>query len=230
MLQREHRVVPNPYLIKRLEALRGVMLHSYAGGASLSSASRGREREAFVNVALENVIAPPFRIGSGDITDSAGNRTGQLDTVIEFASSISFPMLSGAPRLYLAEGVCAVLEIKSDLSNQWNEVESARTKISAIKRNFGASITIGGTMPATVPHIAVGFTGWKALKTVEDKRRDSGLDGILFINEQLFVGGGYTATGPFALYTFFVLMQRLTTMMLGASGDYLAYVRDPAKP
>jgi hypothetical protein len=80
----------------------------------------------------ERNIAPPFRFGSGDITDASGNRSGQLDVVIEYGNSITFPnILPKTPRLYLAEGVCAVVDVKSALSTHWNEVTRSTAMAAA---------------------------------------------------------------------------------------------------
>ena len=59
----------------------------HKGGAGMSSASSGREREQFVDEFLRKVLPPAYPIGSGDVIDSFGGKTGQQDVVVEF----SFP-------------------------------------------------------------------------------------------------------------------------------------------
>jgi hypothetical protein len=89
----------------------------------------------YINLALSNVIAPPFRIGTGAITDIEGRISGQLDVVIEYQISVSLPLLLGdSPRLYLAESVCAVIEIKSDISSQWDEVVATAERVRSLQR------------------------------------------------------------------------------------------------
>jgi len=115
--------MPNEHVRNRVEALQKLLIQAHGGGDCLSSASKGGERQDFIDLVLRNVIAPPFRFGSGDITDLSGATTGQLDIVIEYGGSISFSLIPGSnTRLYLAEGVCAVIEVKSDVEAQWGEV------------------------------------------------------------------------------------------------------------
>lgn len=45
------------------------------GEGWLSDASRGVEREAFINAFLSDILTPQFRFGSGEITDQKGNRS-----------------------------------------------------------------------------------------------------------------------------------------------------------
>lgn len=100
---------------------------AHQAGGSMRSASKGNEREAFINAFLSEILPPQFRFGSGDITDQSANRSGQLDIVIEFPFVPSIPIVAGkSPRLYLAEGVLAVIEVKSDISvgNNQNEAKS----------------------------------------------------------------------------------------------------------
>ena len=46
--------------------------------------------------------------GSGDATDVAGNRSGQLDVVLEYPFAPSIPA-GGKTKLFLAEGVASVV-------------------------------------------------------------------------------------------------------------------------
>lgn len=122
----------------RICALFSALNTGYVGGSDLSSAAKGNEREQFVQTVLNNAFPPHYRFSSGDIVDSYGKKSGQVDIVLEQPRSYSFPLLSGGPRLYLAESVAAVIEVKSDLSNQWNEVIATANKLAEIKRKFSS--------------------------------------------------------------------------------------------
>lgn len=74
----------NEHVLQRLRGIQGELIAARAASSSMSAASRGREREAFVSRFLENVLPTPFRFGSGDVTDSDGRRSGQLDVVVEY--------------------------------------------------------------------------------------------------------------------------------------------------
>lgn len=143
----------------RLNAVRQQLLAAYAGSASLSSATKGRERELFVNLFLRHTFPPQFRFGAGEIADSRGNRTGQLDIVVELPFFPSLPLL-GVPdqRLYLVEGACAVLEVKSDLSGEWDAVERTAASLGPlVHAGFSGEACETRFGVECIAFIAVGF-------------------------------------------------------------------------
>jgi hypothetical protein len=211
-------VQPNRHIIARLEAMLAMLLEAHGGGSSMSAASKGRERERFVNSFLSQVFPPHFRFGSGDITDSAENKSGQIDVVIEYPNLYSFPILQSAPRLYLAEGVAVALEIKSDLSKQWPEIKATADKTKSLKRRFedyrmrekadrydaigddqsklrayelrqAASDLIAP--PEDIPLFVVGYNGWANVETLTKHMNKSEVDAVLQLDNQFFVARGY---------------------------------------
>jgi hypothetical protein len=104
--------VPNPHLLERIAAVQDTLFALYRGGKPMSSATKGREREYFVHEFLEQILPPVHRFGSGDVIDSHGHTTGQVDIVIEHPFLPSLPQPGGKERLYLAESVAAVIEVK----------------------------------------------------------------------------------------------------------------------
>lgn len=214
----------NHHVMNRLQALLDFFSAMDAGGRTLSSAMKGLERELFIHYALSHIIAPPFRIGSGDITDLSGERSGQLDIVIEYGNSISFPLVCAVhtPRLYLAEGVCAVIEVKSDLQRQWKEVLDSHRRLQFIRRTY-ADWASYGKMPQHIPHFAVGYRGWKTSETLQKKLEESGIEGLLVLEKGLFCGTKYREEGPASLYAFFMALQELTGGLLNVLSDYKAY-------
>lgn len=214
----------NIHVMNRLQALLDFFSAVDLGGKNMSSAAKGLERELFIHYALSHIIAPPFRIGSGDITDLSGCRSGQLDIVIEYGNSISFPLISAThtPRLYLAEGVCAVIEVKSDLTKQWTEVLSSHSRLEPIQRSYSDWISYG-RLPKEIPHFAVGYRGWKTLASLQKKLEESHLEGILVLDQGLFCGKKYQETGPASLYAFFIALQELTGGLISSLSDYKTY-------
>src|SRR5258708_486786 len=76
----------------------------------------------------------------------------------ERSSVPSFPLVGTAiPRLYLAEGVAAAIEVKSDISSQWDEAITTATSVSSLQTTSGAP----------VPFFIVGYRGWKTMDTLE---------------------------------------------------------------
>jgi hypothetical protein len=124
------------FLKPRLEAIHKMMMAGFYGSGELSSASKGHERELFINTFLSQIFPPNYRFGSGDIIDGHNEKSGQVDIVIEYSNFMSFPYLFGGPRLYLAEGVAAAIETKSNLCGQWEEALATAAKIKELKRIF----------------------------------------------------------------------------------------------
>lgn len=226
------RITHNQHLSSRLSAVFAALDAGYSAGLEMSSASKGAERELFVSTFLDEVFPPHYRFGTGDVTDSYNLKSGQVDIVLEHAHGFSFPVINNGPRMFLAESVAAVIEVKSDISNQWNEVLSTTSKIKALNRKFAsdhltqiiASIESGtmdfpndagqldqlkraqqnteGQGEPKIPVYAVGFKGWKTLETLKDKVADSDVDGVFIISERLFVGSRSSAIGLNSMLAF----------------------------
>lgn len=178
----------NRYVYERLAGIQDMLIAAHKGGGALSSATKGGEREHFIDSFLSQVLPPPYRFGSGDATDQNGNKSGQLDVVVEYPFLPSLPLVGGTNRLYLAEGIAAVIEVKSDLSGQWKEVLGTAERLSALTREFGI-MSVRGVEPSTrIPLYAVGYTGWKTIDTVRERLKDGAVQGILVIDSGIFVG------------------------------------------
>lgn len=180
----------NAHLESRLEAMRRMPLGAFAAGDFFASPTKGAEREAFLHSFLAQVLPPQSRFGMGEATDQAGTKSGQLDIVVEFPFLPSLPLISGrSPRLYLAEGVVAAIEVKSNLSDQWSEVVATAASLSRLSRHFGAGIAFGPKAGERVPLYAVGYTGWKQISTVRKNLVENpDVSGALIIDSGHFVG------------------------------------------
>jgi hypothetical protein len=178
--------------MERLEGIRRMLTGAHHAGSSMSSASKGNEREAFINGFLSQVMPSHFRFGSGDTTDQKGARSGQLDIVVEYPFVPSLPIVAGrSPRLYLAEGIVAVIEIKSNITSQWEEVEVTASQLSVLSRNYDypSGVFFGPRAGEKIPLYAVGYTGWKAFETVKKHLKpEIGINGVLVIEQGHFVG------------------------------------------
>lgn len=182
---------------QRLAAIRKQLLAAHDGSAGLSTATSGRERELFINLFLRNIFPPHFRFGSGDIADSQGSRTGQLDIVIELPFFPSLPLV-GIPeqRLYFVESACAVIEVKSNLKSQWLDVEDTASRLGNLMHG-GFTGTAHDTRFGVecVAFIAVGFHGWATASPLK-ARRKNGVDAILQFDPPFFVAPGRHSTDP----------------------------------
>lgn len=183
----------------RLLGIQRMLVGVHQASDPLSSASKGAEREAFINGFLRDVLPPIYRFGTGDVVDLSGNRSGQVDVVVENPFSPSLPITQSSPRLYLAEGVAAAIEVKSDLSKQWNELLGTARALQPLTLDpTRPRSTAGNALPDQIPLFAVGYTGWKTLETVVQHLNDApNLAAILVIDLGLFASkpayGGNTA-------------------------------------
>lgn len=199
----------------RLSAIASLLKAVHQGGSGMSAATVGYEREAIANLLVGNVIAPPFRLGSGDILDAFGAQSGQMDIVVEQTPSISFPLISGLhPRLYLAEGVAAVVEVKSNIAKQWEAVKDSSAKLAKLCRSYEDGGVRIGELSQQIPHFVVGYTGWDKPETLADKLINSALTGVLSIDPCVYCSRRDDAkkpyewlSGPIALARFMVEIE-----------------------
>jgi len=190
----------NDQLKRRLQGIREILMAHHHAGSLLPDAAKGAEREALVREFLEKVFPEPYRFGRGAVTDATGSISGQLDVVVEFPFLASFPAPGSAQRLYLAESVAFVIEVKSNLSKQWKEVEETVEKISGLRRRWRSHLNVNPEVGISnfsasfsrIPCVAVGFTGYKKTATLRKKLENTPVDrrpdAALVIESGAYVG------------------------------------------
>jgi len=164
------------------------------------------------------VLPNHYRFGTGDATDRSGAKSGQLDVVVEYPYVPSLPLVGAEKsRLYLAEGIGAVIEVKSDVAGQWAEVEETARKLSRLRRQYGAGISFGPQATPHIPFFVVGYTGWKKLDTLKSKLAPGVIEGILVIDQMLFAStptffGAQAAGTPAALWCLISAIHHASSM------------------
>ena len=223
--------MPNNFVLRRLAGIQAILNGVHQAGMPMSASSKGTERQAFIDNFLSNVLPPIYRFGTGDATDAAGQRSGQLDVVVEYPIAPSLPAVpgGGSTRLYLAESIAAVIEVKSDLSSQWKEAERTAAQLAPLRRSFGATMTFGGFPPAqNIPLFVAAYRGWKTVQIAQTHlATSSDISGILIIDSGLFVSsqqfGGVVASGPSALWGLICILHLITNSLQAASTDPTVY-------
>lgn len=125
----------NQFINERLEGIHQQLMGAYNASLCMSNATKGSEREFFVDLFLSNVLPTPYRFGSGDITDIHANRSGQIDIVVENPYLPSLPIVGCKNlRLYLAESVACAIEVKSSLDNQWDQVSNTLDRVKNLRK------------------------------------------------------------------------------------------------
>jgi hypothetical protein len=226
----------------RLAGIRQILIAHHAAGSLLPNASKGAEREALIREFLEKVFPFPYRFGSGAVIDSAGLVSGQLDVVVEWPFCASLPTLGGSERLYLAESVAFVVEVKSDLMAQWPQVEASVAKLRPVMRRWRSHLTVDpelgiSTNPASqsrIPCAVVGFSGYETsgalaqrLKnTPEDKRPDV----ALVLKSGAYVGwGNLEAIGDEGLFAFMCDGAYFVRNVITVEPDLKKYLKNQAE-
>ena len=187
----------------------------------MPSAPRGGERELVLRDLLRQVLPPIYRFGQGAITDSTNRLTGQIDVVMELPFGPSLPMPAGSHRLYLAESVAAVIEIKSDLSSQWNEVERTIRPIRQLERDIGQRPQPGKRIAPIegIPCYVIGFRGYATLKglasRLEGTESAARPHGALVIESGAFVGVTGQAIGEEGIYRFITELAEIFNSAIG---------------
>ena len=219
--------MPNQHVFQRLSGLQTILNGIHQSSVGLSSATIGGERAAFIDQFLSKVLPPIYRFGTGDVTDSSGAKSGQLDVVVEYPFAPSLPTVgSGQSRLYLAESAAAAIEVKSNIANQWNDAVKTAQALAPLKRAFGASMSFGLGPQAQIPLFAVGYTGWKTVQTLQSNLNSCPeIMGVLVIDAGIYVSKSATATGPWALWGLIADLHFVTNSLQSASTDPGAYAR-----
>jgi hypothetical protein len=221
--------MPNQRLLDRLEGVRSMLASVHHATAGSSSATKGTERSKFLDSFLAEALPSVYRFGEGDITDSAGRVSGQIDIVVEYPFAPNLPIQASQPRLYLAEGVAAAIEVKSNVSNQWSQVLHTATQLAPLRRAFGASVSMGLSPFPFIPLFAVGYVGWTTAQTIQQQlaAANEELAGVLVIDPGLYVSrfnGGTMAQGAAALWAFICDLHLVTNSLQSASTDPMAYL------
>lgn len=220
--------MPNQHVLQRLTGLQSILNGVHQSSVGLSSATIGQERAAFVDEFLSKVLPPIYRFGTGDATDAAGAKSGQLDVVVEYPFAPSLPMVgAGQSRLYLAESAAAVIEVKSNLSNQWNDAVNTAKALAPLKRSFGATMSFGAGPQPQIPMFAVGYTGWKTMPPLQSNLNNCpDIFGALVIDAGLYASkSGLVATGPWALWGLIIDLHFVTNSLQSASTSPLDYAK-----
>lgn len=214
------------------------MAHHQAG-ARLPRTAKGDERELLVREFLEKVFPAPYRFGSGAVTDANGAVSGQLDIVVEWPFFASFPTPGGSQRLYLADSVAFVIEVKSNLVSQWQEAEQSTEKLRRLRRRWRGHSSVGtqaeiasvGPSISRIPFVAVGFAGHKTLdglgKCIEDTPEDKRPDAALVIESGAYIGWLGRAIGPKGLFAFCVDGSYFVRNVLTAEPEWTEYLKEP---
>lgn len=111
-----------------------------------SSEDKGKNREIFLNSFLDACLPNRLSVEEGEIWDKKGYKTGQIDTIItrDDCPSLRFGRENEHINAYLAEGIFAVIEVKSRLNKEkLIEAGNKLIEVSNLKVDFGITMRVG---------------------------------------------------------------------------------------
>ncbi len=204
----------------------------HSGGRGLPNATAGNEREIFLREFLLRLFPAHRRFATGAITDSTGAITGQVDIAVEYGVVPSFPMPSTDDRLLLAESVALVIEVKSNLSAQWEQVCKTTARVKSLRRHLNPIMTFGEGPPTSIPCIAVGYTGHSTIDGLTDRLASTPEtrppDAALVIESGCYSGFGLTTSGAFGLYALCLGINHILITLGFAEPNLLSYAQNEA--
>jgi hypothetical protein len=149
--------------------------YSYSHEVLQQSTDLGFAREHFVKEVLSSFLPKSIVIGSGEIIDGNGRRSGQQDIIVYRAD---FPVITSLSpvSVFLAEGVIATIEVKSDLSTGEPSLFTAFSNVQKVLSLSKAAEIISGSETevrklqemSTIKTYIVGYAGWKNKKHLLD--------------------------------------------------------------
>jgi hypothetical protein len=220
-----------------LKAIQYILMAHHAAGASFPSAAKGSERETLIREFFAKVQPNLTRFGSGSVIDSYGFQSGQLDIVAEFPFFPSFPTPASDERMYLAESVSFVVEVKSNIGGQWSQIESTTEKVRSLRRNWrghlefaAGSLAIHDASISRIPIVAIGFEGFSSIEAIEkrlastDEQRRP--DAVLVINNGIYINTltNRRASGEQGLLALCADMTYFALNVLAAQPNFDGYI------
>jgi hypothetical protein len=179
-------------------------MEHYNAGKYLPSNMKGSEREIIIYEYLAKILPPTLRFSSGAIIDNEKS-SGQVDIVIETPFDISFPLPASSKKMFIAESVGGVIEVKSDIGKQWNQFIKTVSKVKKINRDIKL-IESYGEIPKKIPIYGIGFHGPKKLITLKNKiekiEKDLRPDAVLIIESGNMISMEHEERGSAGLFLF----------------------------
>lgn len=176
------------FFYKKTEAL--LALYNLSGEQK-SSINIGDNREIFLNKFLKGSLPKKLSIEKGEIWDKKGNKTEQLDSIIirDDCPALDFE----GKNVYLAEGVFAVIEIKSNLdSTQLKRAGKTLERVKNLETKDRAVITTGAHLNRPL-RLVFSYKGakWDTLKSVIDQNNWTDLfDMICILGKGVIISKG----------------------------------------
>ena len=119
-----------------------------------------------------------------------------------------------------------MVEVKSNIGAQWDQVERTISALHPLVRVFAGSMSFGEPPGPQIPAFAVGYNGWKSIDTLKSKIDAlDGLVGALVLDPGLYYSKrGLKAQGPHALWAFICDLHGVTVPLQSAATNPISYL------
>jgi hypothetical protein len=155
----------HPVLFEFFTNTHDALVANLRASRKLSAKSKGTARENDIDRLLGALLPPLARLQHGDLIDSYDRTAGEVDRVVVQQTVPVAAKLKDDTSIILAEGVVAVLEIKSDLNKQWSQVEKKWRMVGALRRRALPGMR-------ALPFIVIGLQGWTKGDSLRDRVAD----------------------------------------------------------
>jgi hypothetical protein len=137
--------------------------------SQLSSANIGPNREDILGKEfLRKVLPPRLVVRNGEVWDACGNRTGQFEIIVLRDDAAALGI--GDADAFLAEGVFAVIEVKSNLKRlKLREALKALKKVSELKPAQPTNLILSSFLTLPAPLLCVFAYEGATLETLRDE-------------------------------------------------------------
>jgi hypothetical protein len=142
--------------------------------SQFSSANIGTNREDILRKGfLSNVLPPRLVARNGEVWDAYGNRTGQFEIIVLRDDAASLGI--GDADAFLAEGVFAVIEVKSNLNRlRLREALKGLKKVSELKTAHSTNRILSSLLTLSAPLLCVFAYEGATLETLENELQTAG--------------------------------------------------------
>lgn len=138
----------------------------------MSNSSKGTGREECLKALLEACLPNKYSVIAGDIIDTQGNNSGQIDGIAIYSSAPLLKVPMSDVSLVPAESSGAVFELKSSLDSQWSQVVEKYKKIEPISwKPINTFFVKPKDSPKkeTLSFHVISFNGYKKSETLKEK-------------------------------------------------------------
>lgn len=185
---------PRPALYDYFQRMAKTLQAKYDQSKALkASINEGKAREIFIHDFLSNVLPPWLSVGQGEIWNSAGGKTGEIDVIVSRQDAPRLTFETG-PHLsaFLAEGVFAAVEVKTELSTA--KLRDALDRLRVVRKTCPPAPISFGVGPALDrPLCAIfayeGVTYGTLMTELQDPKNVDVVDFVCILSE-----GGWVRT------------------------------------